>query len=180
MLFLCLVLLLAVNLLIFLRIARHCIFRGSNYFQWLDHFVFNNIPMILLMCLLLLLAIDLLLFLRNTSHSLFRWVKVFVLYLVHKILLLCILLLLLGINLSSCSILKRLFVFKVSNLLGFPILLPNWWQYWIPLFFHHRPVILPSLWCWVTPPYSIEHDGFIGWASKEAQSGSIVTHDPLI
>ena len=65
--------------------------------------------MILLMCLLLLLAIDLLLFLRNTSHSLFRWVKVFVLYLVHKILLLCILLLLLGINLSSCSILKSLF-----------------------------------------------------------------------
>ena len=106
MLFLCLVLLLAVNLLIFLRIARHCIFRGSNYFQWLDHFVFNNIPMILLMCLLLLLAIDLLLFLRNTSHR----VKVFVLYLVHKILLLCILLLLLGINLSSCSILKCLFV----------------------------------------------------------------------
>ena len=92
--------------------------------------------MILLMCLLLLLAIDLLLFLRNTSHR----VKAFVLYLVHKILLLCILLLLLGINLSSCSILKCLFVFKVSNLLGFPILLPNWWQYWIPLFFHHLPV----------------------------------------
>ena len=142
MLFLCLVLLLAVNLLIFLRIARHCIFRGSNYFQWLDHFVFNNIPMILLMCLLLLLAIDLLLFLRNTSHR----VKVFVLYLVHKILLLCILLLLLGINLSSCSILKCLFVFKVLNLLGFPILLPNWWQYWIPLFFHHLPVQYVGNW----------------------------------
>ena len=74
-------------------------------------FVYNDGPMMLLLylLLLLLLAINLLLFLRNTSHSLFRWVKVFVQYLVPKILLLCILLLLLGINLSFCSILKSLF-----------------------------------------------------------------------
>ena len=32
----------------------------------------------------------------------------------------------------------------------------------------------------VSPRLMIEHDGFIGCARKEAQSGSIVTLDPLV
>ena len=41
-------------------------------------------------------------------------------------------------------------------------------------------VILPSLCGWVTPPCSMEYGGFIGGASKHAQSGSIVDPWPLI
>ena len=142
--------------------------------------------MILLISLLLLLAINLLLFPRNTSHSLFRWVKVFVQYLVPKILLLCILLLLLGINLSFCSILKSLFV---CLLIRYQIY--QGFQYCCLLV----AVLDPSFF-FTTSPYSMlaigpviiafavrlsdstllsKHDGFIGCASKEAQSGSIVT-----
>ena len=101
-------------------------------------------------------------------------------------LLVCLLLLLLDIDTSflpACysNVSSSMFMYLGLNLLGFPILLPDGGN--IGALFTTFPysmlaiglVILPSLCGWVTPPCSMEHDGFIGGASKHVQSGSILT-----